>query len=147
MPAQDFIKMVELYYDWLRFYHEQSRFYYKQSTYITTGQNFHDDSLRLIRLDILGILLVYSLWYVRHEGCCCGFTGFWWKWIHSQDESRYSVVRMFAVRHFCSGFLNGEIAAWVSRGMFWAESVGLNSVGKQTQVCNAFKPTKLVIST
>ena len=53
MPAQDFIKMIKLDYDWLRFYHEQSRFYnewsrfyYKQSTYIMTGQNFHDDRSR-----------------------------------------------------------------------------------------------------
>ena len=61
-------------------------------------------------------LLVCSRWYVWHESCCCGFSGFWSKWIHRQDESRCIMVERFAVKHFSDGFLNRKMAAWVNRG-------------------------------
>ena len=39
------------------------------------------------------IRLFHSRWYVGHGNCCFGFCGFWWKWAHSKDERRHSMVR------------------------------------------------------
>ena len=51
------------------------------------------------------------------RSCCCGFSGFWWKWVFGQDKSRYFMVGRFAVRHLCNGFLYRKMTAWGGRGI------------------------------
>lgn len=48
-----------------------------------------------------------SWWCLLQEGCCCGFSDFWWNWFHI-------MVGKFAVRHLCGGFLYGKMTAWIN---------------------------------
>ena len=67
------------------------------------------------------ILLVRCWWYVCHEDRCFGFSGFGSKWVHSQGESRYSMVGRYSkveyglFRHFCGGLLYRKLTEWMTR--------------------------------
>ena len=75
-----------------------------------TSQVNNSRTLRIKNAKFLGYCFDMNTNILRDFQICISvpLSYFWWKWAHSQDEQRNSMVVSFAVKLFCGEFLHGK---------------------------------------